>query len=94
MKMGTAKAVRGKFTGTFNKPDFFPFQVNILQPVFIEIAQPVSIQHIKVTGVHAAVCLCHILNSADSPVFTGFRKIACGNGYIIFEGADVRLAAV
>ena len=77
--------------GPLNKPDFFPAGIHGGQAVFIEISQPIIIQHIKIARVRAAIGLRNNLNSATPPLTAGFRRPSGDHGDIIVKFADISL---
>ncbi len=78
----------------FHKPFFLSFPFNFSKAIFPQIAKAITVQHIKIAGVHAAVCFHNILKAADSPLLAGFREMPQKNPDIIFKLADIRLLSL
>lgn len=72
---------------------FFPPLLYLRKACIIQVAQPVIIQHIKVTGIYLSIRLHHVLNSADSPLLAALRLPAQQNRHIIFKLPDIWLSA-
>ncbi len=84
----------GELSGAFEEADLTAAVLQVRQAAFIEIAQTVFVQHVKIARINAAVRFHRILYAADAPLVAGLRHKAQQDDDVIFKGADIGLPAL